>query len=176
MYNNCVTLYVYCLLDVYTVKILLRNIGALILSAVILIVTSGFTIFHHTCQSSQTSELSLIIPELSCADIKSQETNNEHSCCSVPEIPVEKHSNEDDNCCNTESFLVKLDITFVLVEVDEKTELPVKEHLILFDNEQSRCPRIENSVTIISNDLPPPLGSKALHIFLHQINIPYPSV
>jgi len=159
-----------------TVFRILRHITTIILSVVILIATSGFTVFHHTCNSSQTSELSLIIPDFSCAHF--QETAEEvlPPCCA----PVKEEHNEnscvDDHCCNTESFSIELNITLAIVDFDNKIEFSTISPFIISDNDLFRGMPVELSNIIISNDLPPPLGGKALHIFLHQLNIPSCSV
>lgn len=150
----------------------LRHIAAIVLSVVILISTSGFTVFHHTCNSSQTSELSLIVPDFSCAHFQDEAEEELPQCCTPVKEEHDKDSCGDDNCCNTESFSVKLNIALKVVDFSNKVELSIISPVVISEEDLFTGPVDEISSIIISNDLPPPLGGKALHIFLHQLNIP----
>jgi len=155
------------------VKIFVRDIVSLFLAAIVLIATSGFTIFHHSCQTSQTSELSLIIPDFSCSHFQ-QKANDGHSCCSKHESPITETCG-DDKCCNTETFLVKLDITLKVTNLENKISFSTPDFAFKTATE-IEVPNDELSHITIINGLPPPLAGKDLHIFLHQLNIPFPSV
>jgi hypothetical protein len=156
------------------VKSFLRNTVSLILAAIVLIATSGFTVFHHSCRTAQTSEFSLIIPDFSCKHFLEEEDKTLPACCATKETKDEENRGTD-KCCDTEIFLVKLDITFKVIDFDQKTnfcsiDLPEEN---TFDTEIAHT---ELSHIIECNGLPPPLAGKDLHIYLHQLNIPFPSV
>ena len=154
----------------------LRHITTIILSVVVLISTSGFTVFHHTCNSSQTSELSLIIPDFSCEHFQDKADEELPPCCTPVEEEHDKDKCGDDKCCNTKSFSVKLDITLKVVDFSNKIVLSIISPDLRSPNDLLTGIPGELSNIIISNDLPPPLGGKDLHIFLHQLNIPSYSV
>lgn len=155
-------------------KIFVRNIVSLFLAAIVLIATSGFTVFHHSCQTSQTSELSLIIADFSCNNYKQKADVVVQSCCRVHNSPVPETC-DTKKCCDTETILVKVDIPFDTQNYLKKKSYTAIEHSAetAFEIE---IPERELSHIVISNDLPPPLAGKALHIFLHQLNIPYRTV
>ena len=152
----------------------LKTIATIILAAVILVATSGFSVFRHSCQTEQTTELSLFIPDFNCDHGHAHSDAQGPACCSV-ESPDEIPACNTGDCCHTETLMVKLEID---------TDLPVK-----FKNttDLAVTPRMQEPLTIISeegesnhimvsNDLPPPLAGKDLRIFLHQLNIPLQAV
>jgi len=154
----------------------LRHIATILLSVVVLISTSGFTVFHHTCITSQSSELSIIIPDFSCVHFQDKAEEELPSCCAPVKENHDNDSGGDDKCCNTEKFSVKLDITLKVVDFSNKIELSNLGPDLGSSNDLLSGIPVELSNIIIFNDLPPPLGGKALHIFLHQLNIPSYSV
>lgn len=141
-------------------------------AAVILIATSGFIVFRHSCHVKNSTEFSLIVPEFTCS-IENHE-GVDHSCCYLP-ASGESESCEADKCCSTDSFFVKLNITLDIQDFSKKT---VTQDMNVPTNTgyEIVLPSGELSHIIICNGLPPPLSGKALHIFLHQLNIPYASV
>lgn len=148
---------------------------SILLSAVVLIATSGFTVFHHTCNASQTSELSVIVPDFSCEHFQKQKSEAP-SCCAHSDDPADGDSCQDDNCCDTESYQVKLDITLKVVDLDKKLDYSSNLYAVYEESNTDSEIGSELNHIIISNDLPPPLGGKSLLIFLHQLNIPHLSV
>lgn len=157
------------------IKRVIRNTVSIFLAAIVLIATSGFTVFRHSCQTGNTTEFSLIIPDFSCEHQGHQEDKDAiHSCCNIPTLPASE-TFDTEKCCNTDTFLVKLDVTFDTQNFFKK--------IITADFEQPaekdyelEFPNAEITHIITSNDLPPPLSGKSLHVFLNQLNIPFPSV
>ena len=155
-------------------KRFVRNTVSLLLAAIVLIATSGFTVFHHSCQTTQTSELSIIIPDFSCDHFQNPVEKAVHSCCSTTE-PPENNSCGADNCCDTEAYLVKLDITFKAIDFNKKVVFTTLiQHIKT--TYKIEDPGAEFTHIIVSNNLSPPKAGKDLHIFLHQLNIPSPTV
>lgn len=156
-------------------KGIIRNTIALVLAGIVLVATSGFNVFKHSCHTEKTTQFSLIIPKFEC-----EHDNHEHdadlpSCCQSSKTSKEEESCEASKCCDTDTYLVKLSITLdnqdlVKKIVHEFESLPKGNDIDI------TSPTEEISQIIVSNDLPPPLSGKSLHIFLHQLNIPYPSV
>ncbi len=156
------------------IKGIIKNSVSVFLAAIVLIATSGFTVLRHSCQAQDTTEFSLFIPEFNCEHQGNQEKSTIHSCCSIPVLPASE-TYDTEKCCDTDTFLVKLDVTFDIHHLTKKA-IPAD-----FDHPVERAHELEipdGEIThiIISNDLPPPLGGKSLHIFLNQLNIPFPSV
>lgn len=159
------------------IKLMLKgiiiNTMSLALAAIILVATSGFTVFKHSCSSEKTTEFSILIPEFNCEHYL-QEESLPPCCCTIPE-PDKEESYGKDNCCETDSFVVKLNITIDVKDynhniVSAVSVIPAVEEIDV------NLKRKEIKHIIVSNDLPPPLSGKSLHIFLQQLNIPYPSV
>jgi hypothetical protein len=154
-------------------KALLRNTFAITLAVLVLASTGGFTVFRHSCNTQKTSELSFIFPSFECEHIATEE-NSCGSCCGAEEIPSGE-SYDSQKCCDTETIVVKLDLNF---EIQETLKLATAVPLCIFlDTEtMQEVSNTEIIHIITSNNLPPPLSGKALHIYLHQLNIPYQTV
>ena len=149
-------------------KLSLNSMG-IVLALVVFITTSGFTVHRHSCSQARTTELSFLIEKFSCEHHATGHKAGQ-SCCSI--------AHEEENtvcgtteCCNTESFLLKLDLPF---QMQDNVKLTVYQALIqtfriAFDEDLALT---EQSFILISNDLPPPLSGRELLISLHQLNIP----
>ncbi len=141
------------------------------MAAIVLIATSGFTVFRHSCQKSNTSELSIIIPDFSHYQ---HELTDCASCCGIQDPPASEASDSDD-CCDTESLLVMLDTKFIVLDFSNKIIFSIPDPVIETTKE-IEVSKWELSHINTINGLPPPLAGKNLHIFLHQLNIPFPTV
>jgi len=147
--------------------LVLRNSFSFLLGMIVLITTSGFTVFKHHCNTENTSQYSFIIEDFNC------DNNGHDHVKALPTCCAEKHENtgvacEDGNCCDTESYVVKLDITL------DQQKAPKKPILVMESGEpvnhiESPSLSQECKHIIIQNSLPPPLSGKALHIYLHQL-------
>ena len=164
-----------CLNDRNTLKMkaLLRNTFAITLAMLVLVSTSGFTVFRHSCNTQKTSELSFIIPSFECEHIATEE-NSCASCCGAEEIPSGELY-DTPKCCDTETILVKLDLNY---EIQKTLKVvPIVAIGVLQGTEAiQEVSNAEIAHIITSNNLPPPLSGKALHIYLQQLNIPYQTV
>jgi hypothetical protein len=131
----------------------------------VLVSTSGFAVFKHSCQTEQTTEYSIMMPEFDCEHEQSIQT-----CCTIPEndgIP----SCAETDCCDTDTYHVKLDIPLDAKDHSKKTGSVItglSETVVSISNDVI----VENSPIISFNDLPPPKSGKDLRIFLNQLNIP----
>lgn len=157
-------------------KRFLIHTASIFLSVVILIATSGFTVFHHSCKSTQISEFSFIVPEFSCEHFQHQEKEHVSSCCNDLHTTENERSCADANCCNTESFVVKSEFTLYVDNNDVKEGFFYIIPAIISLSDPESGIQKEFTNIIISNDLPPPLAGKDLHIYLNQLNIPSPTV
>ena len=146
----------------------------MILAAAIMVVTSGFTVFHHSCQSMSISEYSVLIPEFSCDNYNAEKTLGLLACCQAAE-DASHQDHADDDCCDTESYVVKIDFTVKMQDgltfcfVNPPASLELIEYALLNEDDQSPA-------DLLSNDLSPPKAGRELHIFLQQLNIPDPAV
>ncbi len=154
-------------------KEMLRNTIALMMAVIVLVSTSGFTVFKHSCSTEQTTEFSLLIPEFNCEHYQ-EEASLPACCCAIP-IPEDEESYNSSKCCDTDTFVVKLNITVQLTDYDKSEYINVA-ILPVLAAKDLHTEDDKNRHIIVSNNLPPPLAGKALHIYLHQLNIPYPSV
>lgn len=155
-------------------KLIIRNSISLLLSLVVLVTTSGFTVFKHHCTTENTSQLSFMIEDFDCDHNDHEHDSLPLSCC-TPHGQDTEESCEPENCCDTESYVVMLNIT---LDKQEASKYPLPDLGISEDmkGDETLYPHEENDHIIISNDLPPPLAGKALRIYLHQLNIPFASV
>lgn len=153
-------------------KVLLRNTITISLAMMVLIATSGFTVFRHSCNTAKTTEFSFIIPSFECEHFSAE--SELPPCCCINEVP-EEESYETEKCCDTETYLVKADLTFDIQKVF-KTIHPVSFSEIAQTLTNTELQPRELNYILISNDLPPPLSGRALLIYLHQLDIPYPTV
>ena len=159
-----------------TVKKMMRHIASILLSVIVIIATSGYTVFHHTCYSSQTSELSVIVPEFSCDHSQNHDEDHETSCCAIPVTEEEGNTCGDSDCCDTETYSIDLDVTFYSPDQIKKVNQSDIQRLLPEIEVVTQESENLSSQFYIYNDLPPPLSGRTLHIFLNQLNIPDPSV
>jgi len=155
-------------------KLILRNSISFLLALVMLVATSGFTIFKHHCTAENTNQLSFMIEDFDC-DHNDQEHEHFPLACCTQHGQDTGQSCEPENCCDTESYVVQLNITLDKQQAT-KYSLPDLENGEDIIDIDTPCPRVEKDLIIISNNLPPPIAGKALRIYLHQLNIPFPSV
>lgn len=151
-----------------------RQVLGMFMVAIILLTTSGISVFHHYCNTTRLSEYSLIIPEFSCQH-HHHLTDKLPSCCSGEHENLHQSCGMSD-CCTTDVVMVKLDVTLIAQDIDPwQTQLAgliVGNSLMLEDEAE-----VENSdLPIINNNHSPPLAGRDLHIYIHQLNIPDPSV
>jgi hypothetical protein len=154
------------------VKSLIKNIAPMLMAAVVLISTSGFAVFRHSCQAEQSIEYSFANAECNC--ISGQQEIPAHSCCELPSS-AKKVTPAADKCCATELIILKLDTKIDIQDIQKKIHFTLID-LPVVDEYTVSMPDNESKHILISNDLPPPLSGRSLHIFLHQLNIPFPSV
>jgi hypothetical protein len=148
-------------------KSYLLKVLTLILATVFIIATSGIPVFHHFCNTNKTSEYAFFFTDFNCDhEHESQHANETRSCCSV-----DQGSCEDNQCCNTEAKVYKLDID---LDFQKTLKLSVDQTLISELELQNLTDPITESLGMIYfyHDLPPPLAGKELKIFLHQLTIP----
>ena len=150
-------------------KLVLRNSFSFLLGVIVLISTSGFTVFKHICNTENTSQFSFIIEDFNC------DHNGHEHVKALPACCAENHTNkdvtcEDGNCCDTESYTVKLDITLDQQKAPKKPILDM-ESAELVNHIESPSQLQEYRHIILHNNLPPPLSGKALHIYLHQLKL-----
>ncbi len=153
---------------------MLRNIASLALAAAVLVATGGFSVFRHSCHTAQTTEFSFFIPDFSCKHGHFHPDAQPVACCTQVG-PEDTSACTAGDCCDTEAFFVKLHID---------TDTPVKHKnfapVLIADLEPNESlpwtEEREAEHIMVSNDLPPPLSGKALHIYLQQLNIPFPVV
>lgn len=152
----------------------LHKLMALLLGAVVLVSTSGFSIYEHTCKTEHSRELSILIPEFSCAHEHQPDHEALLSCCALKD---ERSTGACHNgeCCDTDVHLVKLDIPFDYKDIPKKNFSPCIFTLAEpVENEQTEAEAIR--FIYLQNNLPPPLSGKEIRIFLHQLSIPHHTV
>jgi hypothetical protein len=117
----------------------------------------------------------LLIPDFECDHTAHAHVDKLISCCEIKPIKHEGEKCGESDCCDTYSFVVKLDITIDNQKISKNASFDVHAGLLENDTEINYTDSEEKHI-IISNDLPPPLSGKDLHIYLNQLNIPCLSV
>jgi hypothetical protein len=89
----------------------------LLLTIVYLLSATGVQVFHHHCNTQQTTETSLFIPSFSCEHHHEQScvTHGRMSCC------IDENEETDAGCCNTTAEFIKLD--FPQISVNSKIQI-----------------------------------------------------
>lgn len=149
-------------------KMFLKIAVALPLAAILIVASSGLTIFLHHCNCEGKTEIS-IYSEVGC-DMHT--TNNvQHGCCDFEDVEV--ISDESGSCgCNNEQVSIKLNdvvpvvstsISFIKILVAVVEQNVHTEKLITPENSQK---------FYTESDTPPPLlWGKALLISLNSLKI-----
>ena len=149
-------------------KSYLHKVLAVILAAVFILAISGIPVFHHFCSTEKTSEYAIFYTDFSCDHEHDSHQGDELSSCCL----ADQQSCGDNDCCNTETKVIKLDVDLDL----QKTFKHALDHAIISEVEIAEMKNLitENLGTIyFYHDLPPPFSGKELKIFLHQLNIPH---
>ncbi|MEE4255621.1 MAG: hypothetical protein V2I47_01140 [Bacteroidales bacterium] len=148
-------------------KLDLRKSFSFFLGMIFLVSTSGFTIFKHHCYTKNSSQFSFLIEDFNC-DHNGHEHQHALPACCAENTENTGASCEDGSCCDTESYIVKLDVTLDQQKAP-KNPIPATESGEPVNHTESPYLTQEDKHFILHNNLPPPLSGKALHIFLHQL-------
>lgn len=155
-------------------KAVVKNILSVLLAVVVITTTSGFAVFKHHCNTQRITEYSLLVPAFDCDHYNHGYSGDLPPCCATHNTD-KGESCANDDCCKTDSYIVKLDLTTVNHDISYKLHFDAYvEPVLSYDMVMQFSDDISD--IIISNDLPPPKSGKAIRIYLHQLNIPYPSV
>jgi hypothetical protein len=148
---------------------LARNIFTFTLLLVFLTATTGITLFIHTCQESNSSEV-LVYPEF---------TGHSASCCCSDEAITDSSGSsgqeviDNPECCRNIHLLVKM--SFTSVPVSLQNPIPVD---LISPYVNINVPAWPENTTPSSGYIPwldhsPPPGISRIYLF-HQIRIPDP--
>jgi hypothetical protein len=167
-------------------KILVKNILTTIVALVLLIGSTGFQVYKHTCSTHHFSAISLIkIPVCEKDHLAIEETDN---CCE----PVIEETTEA-NCCESEAgegvnqvSLAPQDFNCCITTI-ENSQLqdnlfpPVEKKSLTTEIANDLVPIIvcikqnaERNLVLHNNDLPPPIFGKTLLCTIHQLKIDTP--
>jgi hypothetical protein len=168
-------------------KILVKNILTTIVASALLIGSTGFQVYKHTCSTHNISGVSLI--EIPVCEKDNQSIEETADCCKpVIEEPTE------DSCCETETServnqvsLAPQDINCCISTI-EKSQLqdnlfsPVQKKSLITEIANDLVPlffsikqNAEQNLVLRNNDLPPPIFGKTLLCTIHQLKIDTPT-
>ena len=156
------------------IKGLIKNTLTLLVAAIVLLATSGFTVFKHSCKTEQSTEFSFLVPDFSCDHGNHDHQQEMPSCCDKHKTTSSENCSDDD-CCNTVAFVVKMDVPFDVQQFQGNTD-PIGTELQSEELISQNIFTGERTFILLNNNLPPPLSGKELCIFLNQLNIPNISV
>ena len=162
------------MMNVWINKLRASQILGAFMVAVIMITTSGFSVFHHYCNTTRVSEYSLIIPEFSC-EHQHHNSDGLPACCADEPGSTHQSCGMAD-CCTTDVITVKLNISLITQDItpwQSQLSCMAVDHSMVLEDEKSS----ENGILpVFNNNHSPPLSGRDLHIFIHQLNIPDPTV
>ncbi len=148
----------------------IKKIAAIVLAFLVYLSTNGVMLFEHHCGCTDQVQTHFIPLEHDCCD----HDNTHKKCCDADNPKTACETGHDNNCCETNSLFLKVDIP---VELPGKTsqiknilKIETFHHDILFDDEnESKDFRLDFNAT-------PPLSGLMLkrYIVLHQLKIAPP--
>ncbi len=161
----------------------IKSIAATLVSLVVLLASSGFTVYEHHCSKMNTTQVSVIVDLTECAhtmpeDFDHDHDTNDHACCShhsdteqgAPVVCEIEDINDDfENCCNTEKKYYKLIEKFDLQHFQNQIKLQfVPVLLAVIESQYLPLLPADFQQQIISDSGPPLLYGVHLINFIQQ--------
>jgi len=148
----------------------IKNIALILMVAMVILATGGFSIYHHICHCAGDMTASLFI-EANCDHEDSSSStccdlNEDHSCCS------EKHEAtcHENNCCESYSQFFKINDSFQ-PKLEKISLKPFYVISVLLDFDISAYEYAIPSLKLFNADLPPPDKGKQIILALHQLKL-----
>jgi len=153
----------------YSMRTLINKTVAFLMAVVVLISTSGFTIYEHQCTCTDTAATLLFDNETDCChhEVPSCCAEQKHSCGNE-----DRESNE--NCCTSSLKYYKINIPFEL-PVQEQQQIDLSASFLAY--EVSFKQNVEEKETLLfrTSDPPEALNGIRLILYLHKLKIAPPS-
>ncbi len=162
---------------------LLQRSALILLAASMILVTGGFSIYHHFCQCEGESTASVFI-EADCDHVCSAD-DRASSCCSVSreksccdsETPNQCGSDEQRNdCCNSSSEYLKISDTFTVSLEKVSLKFIAGFIQVLYGTYFIAEPTAHFIISPEASDISPPLYGTKLLYNIHQLKIGHPLV
>jgi hypothetical protein len=159
---------------------LIKKISAVLLAIVVLVSTSGFTVYEHNCNCCQTTDYSLTIFS-SCCDHDSAITNetapetcSDGICCNITtDEKTQNHVCSADGCCNFNNNYEKLAVDFDKSQTVSIRFFPKLINVIQILNPIVLVEPELQKLIHISQNAPPILSETDFVIFAHALKIPF---
>lgn len=155
-----------------------KNISLILVVALLIISTGGYSIFHHVCHCAGEMTASVFL-EPACEHDNSGKacchSTESHSCCMEKDKETDRHACHDGDCCETDSQFIKIHDSYQPVTANIILKPFVTEsELFLFDF----LPEKETNLflPVYINDLPPPQTGKQIVVAQHQLKLDQPLV
>jgi len=166
-------------------KSLVKNIFTTIVALTLLIGSSGFQVYKHTCATHNFSAVSLV--EIPVCEKDHQISNESDDCCKVTVEEITEPS-----CCESEPINKSNSISITSQEIEccvstieglqiQDNLFPPAEKNINLELITVLVPFIQNSIqqteqnlVLQNNNLPPPIFGKTLLQTIHQLKIDTP--
>lgn len=159
---------------------LIKKISAVFLAIVVLVSTSGFTVYEHSCNCCQTTDYSLANFS-SCCDRDSEpmhegtpEICSDGICCNTAaDEDNQNHVCSANGCCNFDNNYEKLGVDF-----DKSQTLTIRFFPKLLNVIQILKPQVLVETELhklihISQNAPPIFAESDFVIFAHALKIPF---
>lgn len=164
---------------------LVKNIFTSIVALTLLISTTGFQVYKHTCTSHKFSDVSVIetpqcekehqVWEESDDCCKAEELKSDISCCEsqpIDESNPYSFTSEEIKCCL--SSIENSQIQDELFTPTEKKILVIELITISDFSTEFEVLQLKQNLILQNNDLPPPKFGKQLLQTIHQLKIDTP--
>lgn len=136
-----------------------KVITTFILATAFIISTSGFSIYQHTCSTSQVENISLIIPAEKCDHATNIHNEQTDSCCKIVETATcceSKTPVNEEDCCHDQQEFKKLETDTVISQQPEIKALNTLIIEMLYNTTLLAINSINTINTICIPDPPPP--------------------
>lgn len=161
------------------VEIIKKSV-AVFLAIVVLISTSGFTVYEHNCNCCQTTDYSLT-NFTSCCDHDSEtsvdtapQICSDGICCNTAaDEETQNHVCSIDGCCNFDNNYEKLTVDFDKSQTVSIRYFPQLIHVIQILKPQVLVEPELQKLIHISQNAPPILAETDFVIFAHALKIPF---
>ena len=154
----------------------LKNILSIVLALVVLLATSGFSIYSHECDCCGKDEISLVAIDTCCEDAHAVQacdlTHMAESDCCTPVTDVEVvHDCETSACCEVQADFVKLKNLFDKSKVLTVKYPVLENHLVQIVDAQAITEKSITGYLQIADNSPPKIPVRDFVIFGHTLKI-----
>ena len=152
------------------VKRIISSVLHLAIAAIFLLSASGYKVYLHHCNSSNTTEISFFVSSFSCQHPLEKTDGSEISHVGCSGVGGEQISGNEDGCCNTDSSFYKISDKY-----DSRTQtLQISLSPVMFEQPTSTVELKEAVELMVKPQYyqpPPPVQGSDMIVIFHQLTI-----